>query len=77
MKIETKFNVGDTVYYLSVKIQEAVINSIELNVDNAEEISVTYCSCGGNYFDEKELFTTPKEAAEQWLKNNSIKETLK
>lgn len=77
MKIETKFNIGDIVYYLisntikMSKISRFKIESIDTNKH------IVYYSLSGLLLEEKFLYKTKEECAGNWLKQNDIDVKLK
>ena len=70
MKIQTKFNIGNMIYYLDGwKIEEFRINRIDIKVTNDSITKIEYIGYNWSKFiNETEAFATKKEA-KQILKN--------
>ena len=67
MKLETKFNLRQKVYFMyknkvnSLQIDSIIVRVIALG-GSEEEIAISYKLCGStDSFDEKELFATKEE----------------
>lgn len=69
MEIETKFNIGDTVYINeNDTIYESIIDEAEIKIDTFETIDVLYLlkySEGEGYYYEEDLFLIGKEDLEK------------
>jgi len=76
MTITTRFGVGDTVYYLEEGIQKMEVKKVKIETTSTEGKVYTLYYDGNISFYEHQLFGTPKEAAERWLKDNNIEKTL-
>lgn len=80
MKIETEYNIGDTVFFvLDGEIQKGVVQ--DLNISANPNIHETYevkcfCDCGEHTieFDSDRLFATPQALVEGLMLNFSNKE---
>ena len=89
MQIETKFNVGDKLWFVDGKgqILEVIINSIDIKVNgkmvnhNFNTIAVveyrirptSESSYTFNCIKENRLYKTKQEAGEAWLKSQGLK----
>ena len=88
MQIETKFNVGDTHWFIDGQgqILEVIINSIDIKVSGRMpnhhfdsktviEYRITTTSTNHTFscVKENQLYNTKQEAGEGWLKSQGLK----
>ena len=77
MKIETKFEVGQKVFIISMgNIQEKVINKISIesyvNITHRLKTYIRYIMEGGLNREESEVFETKEDAVVGWLSQQNI-----
>ena len=77
MKIETKFEVGQKVFIISMgNIQEKVINKISIesyvNITHRLKTYIRYIMEGGLNTGESEVFATKEDAVVEWLSQQNI-----
>lgn len=65
MKIETKFNTGDHIYFLkNNKVQQAEVLRIKINVSHLKDVEIIYITGGDQVINENGAFNTKKELLE-------------
>ena len=77
MKVETKYNVGETVFTIdtaTLKVKSFNVHSIGINVSKENKVSVTLYEDNGSYsynsFDESKCFPTEAELLEYVTKKD-------
>jgi hypothetical protein len=78
MKIETKFNCGDTIYYFkNNQIVSLIVYEIKLEVVDHQTRSIRYLNNSSSSTLEKDAFITKQEAAETWLETQGLVAAIK
>ena len=74
IKIDTKFKVGQTVYYIHFgKIRYSVINHIEIKIYEGD-VLLTYKICGDKNRSEDSIFGTAQELIDHLLSDITERE---
>ena len=80
---QTKFNLGDIVYWISDKIYSGEVISKKLffrregGTSNLKTVSlIEYQVRGCNHWEEDKFYFTQKEAAHEWLRRSGLEPGL-
>lgn len=69
MEIKTKFNIGDTVYFLDNNIiNKKKITGMNIYTDAKKKTRIAY-EIGDNYFSENQIYTSAEDIIKKLLKN--------
>ncbi len=78
MKIETKYDKEQTVYFMyDDAIRTARITAIEISIGYHVETTIVYRLQGFGLYHQYKLYETKEEVAEVWLKQQGLEVGLK
>jgi hypothetical protein len=73
MKIETEFNIEDTVYVMMFNdIYKTEVVKIEVHVDEDNASTKYWLSAGDMWHKDKDLFRTKESLITDWLEKNKV-----